>query len=275
MDQVEQSPSSWFSKVKKADFNRVISRIQNEGALSLRDMRDKKLEDKDHPWASRKPSQRALQLGFHSGKLTVSERIGMLKKYELSSRHFDWNKRPKAASELEVLNYTLDRALRSQAVVSLDSICHLNTKIKPKINRLIESMVSSRELIELSISGIEATKFWIRPEIFAQKEHLDNSLIHILSPFDPLVIQRRRLKLFFDYEHRFEAYLPKEKRVFGYFGLPILFEDRIVAVIDLKTDRCRNKLDIQKWTWVGDSSLGRLKKNIEERLHYFELFQLS
>jgi uncharacterized protein YcaQ len=275
MDRLKQSPSSWFSKVKKADFRRVITRIQNEGALSLRDMRDKKLEDKDHPWASRKPSQLALQLGFHSGKLTVSERIGMLKKYELSSRHFAWSKRPKAASELEVLNYTLDRALRSQAVVSLESICHLNAKIKPNINRLIESKVSSRELIEISISGIESIKFWTRPETLENEERFENGLIHVLSPFDPLVIQRKRLKLLFEYEHRFEAYLPKEKRVFGYFALPILFEDRIVAVIDLKTDRSKKKLDIQKWTWIGDLMSGRLKKNIEERLHFFEAFQLS
>ena len=75
--------------------------------------------------------------------------------------------------------------------------------------------------------------------------------MHILSPFDPLIIQRKRLQLFFDYEHRFEAYLPKEKRVFGYLALPVLVGDEIVAAIDLKTDRANRKLLIQKWTWVG------------------------
>jgi uncharacterized protein YcaQ len=44
--------------------------------------------------------------------------------------------------------------------------------------------------------------------------------VHILSPFDPLIIQRKRTELFFDYGHRFEAYVPKEKRLFGYFALP-------------------------------------------------------
>jgi uncharacterized protein YcaQ len=46
--------------------------------------------------------------------------------------------------------------------------------------------------------------------------------VHILSPFDPLIIQRKRTELFFDYGHRFEAYVPKEKRLFGYFALPVL-----------------------------------------------------
>ena len=75
--------------------------------------------------------------------------------------------------------------------------------------------------------------------------------MHILSPFDPLVIQRKRLALFFDYQHRFEAYVPKDKRVFGYFACPVLVGTEIVAALDLKTDRARQKLLIQKWTWVG------------------------
>ena len=50
----------------------------------------------------------------------------MLKTYELTSRHFGWDHPPKAASQAEILNYLLDRSLRSQALVSLDSICYLN-----------------------------------------------------------------------------------------------------------------------------------------------------
>ena len=70
-------------------------------------------------------------------------------------------------------------------------------------------------------------------------------------PFDPLVLQRKRTQLFFGYQHRFEAYLPPEKRVFGYFAQPVLIGDEIVAAIDLKTDRSRGKLLLQKWTWVA------------------------
>ena len=56
-----------------------------------------------------------------------------------------------------------------------------------------------------------------------------SEMVHILSPFDPLIIQRKRTELFFGYGHRFEAYVPKEKRVFGYFALPVLVGDDIVA----------------------------------------------
>ncbi len=99
--------------------------------------------------------------------------------------------------------------------------------------------------------------------------------VHILSPFDPLIIQRKRLKLFFDYDHVFEAYVPREKRVLGYFALPVLFGDAIVAAIDLKADREKKALLVQQWTWVGDGSAASHKARIEEELHRFERFQLQ
>jgi uncharacterized protein YcaQ len=102
-----------------------------------------------------------------------------------------------------------------------------------------------------------------------------DELVHILSPFDPLVLQRKRLLQFFGYEHRFEAYIPKKKRVFGYFALPVLVGDQIVAAIDLKTDRVGQTLLMQQWTWVSDHSRRRHKKLIEEALHRFEQFQLA
>src|SRR3546814_20094110 len=88
--------------------------------------------------------------------------------------------------------------------------------------------------------------------------------VHILSPFDPLIIQRKRLKLFFDYEHLFEAYVPKEKRIFGYLGLPVLVDDEIVAVLDLKADRKHRHLLLQKWSKVGKKSTSTPKRLTEE-----------
>ena len=98
--------------------------------------------------------------------------------------------------------------------------------------------------------------------------------MHILSPFDPLVIQRKRLALFFDYEHLFEAYVPKAKRVYGYFTLPVLVGDEIVAGIDLKTDRDKGALLVQQWNWVGQGTPASHEAVIEKELDRFERFQL-
>jgi uncharacterized protein len=275
MKRYKQSPKSWFDSVTKEDLRKVLTLIRKDGALSIRDIDDDVLVEKDHAWASRKPSKRALQLAFFAGALTVSERSGMLKTYELMDRHFGWDKRPKPASESQVLAYLLQRALRSQGIVSLDSICHLDARRKAGVRRLIETAVRRDALQPVAIEGCEKTEHWAEPEALGALPRRAAGMVHILSPFDPLIIQRKRLRLFFDYEHRFEAYVPKEKRVMGYFALPVLVGDEIVAAIDLKADRAKQALLIQQWTWVGKGAAARHKARVEAELHRFEGFQLA
>ncbi|MGA9090777.1 MAG: winged helix DNA-binding domain-containing protein [Bradyrhizobium sp.] len=269
----------WLSSVSPADLRKVMKLIRRDGALTIRDIDDDVLVEKVHAWASRKPSKRALQLAFYTGAVTISERNGMLKTYELTARHFGWDRPPKPASQREITGYLLDRALRAQGLVSLDSVCHLDAPNKPPVRRLIEARVRRNELVPVTLEGAGRQEHWALPETLETAGNRVCELVHILSPFDPLMIQRKRTQLFFDYEHRFEAYIPKEKRRFGYFALPVLVGDDIVAALDLKTDRQNRKLLLQKWNWVGAgaprSARKDLKRRIEEELHRFERFQLA
>ncbi len=269
----------WLRSVKPADIRKVMTLIRRGGALTIRDIDDDVLTDKEHLWASRKPSKRALQLAFYTGRLTISERSGMLKTYELIERHFGWEEPPKPASPSEVTAYLLERALRAQGLVSLDSICHLDAPSKAPVRRLIEARVRRHELVAVALEGAGKQEHWARPETLESAGN-PAELVHILSPFDPLVIQRKRTELIFGYGHRFEAYVPKQKRLFGYFALPVLVGDEIVAAIDLKTDRKERKLLMQQWSWVGAAAGRRalrkgLKARIEQELHRFERFQLA
>jgi uncharacterized protein YcaQ len=272
MNQHWMDRSSWFGRVTSGDLRKVLMRIRRNGALTIRDIDDDVLVEKTHDWGSRKPSKRALQLAFYRGTVTVSERKGMLKSYELASRHFGWDRPPRAATESEIREYLLDRALRAQGIVSLDSICHLDAGRKKAMRQLLAARVRRKELVPVEIEGAGRQEHWARPEALEGTAAPDGGLVHILNPFDPLVLQRKRLQLFFGYAHRFEAYLPQKKRVFGYFAQPVLVGDEIPAVLDLKTDRARGKLLLQKWTWTGKRSR---KAAIEEALHRFERFQLA
>jgi uncharacterized protein YcaQ len=270
-----RSPKNWYAAVTDEEMRKVLTLIRRDGALSIRDIDDDVLVDKDHPWASRKPSKRALQRAFFNGALTISQRSGMLKTYDLIERHFAWERRPKPASERQVLDYRLDRALRAQGLVSLDSVCHLDAGRKGAILRLIEARMRDGRLVAVAIEGAGKNEHWAEPEALESVSNSIEDRAHILSPFDPLIIQRKRLKLFFDYDHRFEAYLPREKRMFGYFALPVLLGDEIVAAIDLKADREKQALLIQRWNWVGSGSAASHKARIDEALHRFERFQLK
>jgi uncharacterized protein YcaQ len=266
---------AWFGNVSAADLRKVMRLLRDDGPLSIRDIDDDVLVDKHHPWASRKPSKAALQFAFFMGRVAVSERSGMLKTYDLIERHFGWEAPPKPASTRDTAGYVLDRALRAQGVVSLDSVTYGDVSWKPDVRKLIEARVRKKELAPVAIEGAGKQEHWAPRAMVDAIPEPGDSPVHILSPFDPLVIQRKRLRLFFGYDHVFEAYVPKAKRRYGYFALPVLVGDRIVAVLDLKTDRAAGKLLVQQWTWIEGAQSRELKRRIEEELGRFERFQLA
>jgi uncharacterized protein YcaQ len=298
MKAMRETPLKWFAGVQQSDVRRLIARIRRDGPISIRDIDDDVLVEKDHPWASRKPSKRVMQYAFHAGLLAVSAREGMLKTYDLMDRHFGWPPRPRAATESQVARYLLERALRSQGLVTPDSVCYLDTRHKTRVRALIDAETRARQLVPVRLDGGDDTLLWIRPDMLeaardaaasadgpSSARRSDPALeqvadgdaalqVRLLSPFDPLVIQRKRLARFFGYEHVFEAYLPPAKRRFGYFALPVLVGDRIVAAIDLKTDRIARRLEIRQWTWILPSTPA-LRMAIEAALGRFETFQLA
>ena len=266
-------PKQWYADADPKDLARLKRQIARNGAISIRDV-DDELVEKDHPWGSRKPSKRVLQLGFYNGVFTISERVGMLKTYELMDRHFGWNRRPAPATKAQVRDYLLDRALRAQGLISAPSVMHPWLRFSPELATVVERRVRKKTLVAVTIAG-DAGIHWIAPEALEEELPETEPLVHLLSPFDPVVIQRKRLKLFFGYDHVFEAYVPKAKRKFGYFMLPVMLGDQVVAALDLKTDRAARKVLIQAWHWLPDGRPRAHKRIIEEELHRFEAFQLG
>lgn len=275
MDAWRIKPHPSFAKVDPDAYAALLTRIRDDGPLSLRDIDDQELVEKDHPWASRKPSKRLLSHGFWTGDLTISARTGMLKSYELTERHFGWTARPSPASPKDYAGYLLDRGLRSQGIVSLESMTYGDAPAKAEVARLVAERVARGSLVPVEIEGLTRANHWAEPDALDELPSLlPAKRVHILSPFDPLVIQRKRLSALFGYAHRFEAYVPAAKRVLGYFALPVLAGDRIVAAIDTKMDRKAGALIIQKWTWMVPETKS-LRNKVENALSRFERFQKS
>ncbi|RYE07982.1 MAG: winged helix-turn-helix domain-containing protein [Hyphomicrobiales bacterium] len=274
MKEHRSNPDRWTASVSEEDARRIVRRIRKDGPLSIRDVDTDVLIEKAHLWASKKPSKAALERAFYDGRLIISERAGMLKSYELTERHFAWSSLPKPATASQVVDYRLDRALRSQALISAPSVMHPWKTFPEEYRKLIDRRVRKKELVEIRVDD-SPLHHWLPPELLDAPPGETEPLVHILSPFDPLVIQRARLNLFFGYDHIFEAYVPKAKRQFGYFTLPVLVGDEIVAALDLKTDRAAKKLLIQAWHWLPAGRPRAHKRLIEEELSRFERFQLG
>lgn len=264
-------PTRW-SAAQSEEGARLVRRIRRDGPLSIRDVDDDVLVDKAHLWASKKPSKGALERAFYDGRLVISERQGMVKTYEIAERHFGWKSLPRGATPSQIVEYQLDRALRAQGLISAPSVMHPWKTFAPAMRALIDRRIRRGELRAVRV-GESGVPHWAAPEMLDTLPDPTDPLVHILNPFDPLVIQRARLSLFFGYDHVFEAYVAKAKRKFGYFTLPVLVGDKIVALLDLKTDRAAGKLLVQAWHWRADARAH--KKLIEEELTRFQRFQLG
>jgi uncharacterized protein YcaQ len=118
-----------------------------------------------------------------------------------------------------------------------------------------------------------------KKEYFALPERLSllnnrlNRKTHILSPFDNLLIQRKRLNCFFDYDYQIECYVPAAKRRFGYFCLPILFGDELVGRIDCKAHRKERVLSVNAmYQEKNIKNIDRYKQSLQQELNEFAKF---
>ena len=102
----------------------------------------------------------------------------------------------------------------------------------------MKELVKVGTIVEVRVKELPEEIYYATPDTLEGISRLRISKkIHILSPFDNLVIQRERMKLLFDFAYTIECYVPAPKRIFGYFVCPILWGSDLVARIDMKTDR--------------------------------------
>src|SRR3569833_4712073 len=109
----------------------------------------------------------------------------MLKTYELTARHFGWQRPPAAASPRAVSEYLVERALRSQGIVSLDSISYLNPTGKHAIKRVIDRRVRHGELLPVALEGAGKWPHWAQPATVEPRLASPRDLVHILTPVAP------------------------------------------------------------------------------------------
>lgn len=227
--------SHWFGQDKKMN-KYVLDRIKAEGVLQSKDFEFKR--NGPGNWYEWKPAKRALEQLFMEGKLMVAKRQGFQKVYDLAERVLPKNMDVSLPSEKEYAEHLIRQAVKSNGIVEEKEVSYLRKGLKDAVGKALKKMLKEGELIEVKIEGVEKLLFVTAEEQLKSIEKIKlKNEIHLLSPFDNMIIQRKRLQTIFNFDYQIECYVPEPKRKFGYFCLPVLYNDRFVARFDPKADR--------------------------------------
>ncbi|AWM88905.1 winged helix-turn-helix domain-containing protein [Microvirga sp. 17 mud 1-3] len=190
-------------------------------------------------WWGWSDGKRALEWLFWAGEVTTATRRGFERLYDLPERVLpspilDMPTPPEDEAQRELLRLSI-RALGIASERCLRDYFRLEAAdAKARIPELVEA----GDLIPVTVEG------WNGPVYLDPQARLPRKVEvrALVSPFDPIVWERTRTERLFDFRYRIEIYTPAEKREFGYYCLPFLLGERIVARLDLKADRAAGRL---------------------------------
>jgi len=261
----------WFKQDKKIE-RFVLDRIKAEGPLQSKDF--EQTRKKTTAWYEWKPAKRALEQLFMAGKLMVAERNNFQKVYDLPERVLPPNIDLTIPSEDEYGEYLILSAIAANGIVMATEIGYLQGQAKASIAKNIKRLLKEGVIEEIRVSQGNGLVYYGLVDqcesILNMNAKQRDDRLHILSPFDNLVIQRKRLQQLFDFSYMLECYLPAAKRQYGYFCLPVLYEDAFVARIDAKADRAHKTLDIHSFhTERGFQKTDIFKETFTEKLKFF------
>ncbi|WP_324027262.1 crosslink repair DNA glycosylase YcaQ family protein [Maribacter sp. BPC-D8] len=232
----------WFKRDEKL-MESVRDRIKSEGPLMAKNFDKKGV--KHGEWKTA-PTKQALENLFMEGELMITERINFHKVYDLTERVLPETVNTNTPTEDEYGRFLIKKFLRANGIGKLSEMTYLLKNIKPLVSKTLKLMVADGEI---ELINVLDNQYYILPESFELlNKPLPRKKLKILSPFDNLLIQRKRAKEIFEYDYLLECYVPQHKRKHGYFTLPILWDGKLVARMDSKVDRKEKILDIHQLT---------------------------
>lgn len=210
----------WYGRDKQL-MKSVLKRISTEGPLMAKDFE--------------KSSKRALENLYMQGELMIPYRINFHKVYDLTERVISEDTNTSLPNPQEYARFLILRYLRANGLGQAGEMVYLLKNTKSLVSDFLMEMIQNGEILQISVSG---NSYYALPSVFELlNKPLSRSKLKILSPFDNLLIQRKRTRALFGFDYQLECYLPETKRKFGYFTLPVLWDGKLVARMDCKADR--------------------------------------
>jgi uncharacterized protein YcaQ len=213
--------------------------VASEGAKKSSDF--KHTRQKNNGWWDWKPAKLALEQLYMQGELMVQKRQGFQKVYDLTENVLPADLIIQLPTSEEFCRHLIKRYLFTQGIGTAENMAYLRKGLKPKVQNCLVHMYEAGELEKVCINRQE---YYVLPGRLTVLNQRLQRKVHILSPFDNMLIQRKRLKELFDYDYQIECYVPESKRKFGYFCLPLLYGSDLVGRIDCKVHRKERVLKV-------------------------------
>lgn len=250
----------WFEKRLGPNGRQLVksvrTSIESNGPMMSREF-EREDGEKGGAWWSWKPQKMALEYLWRTGELTVAKRINFQKVYDLTERvlpdhhalpqpdkgaHIDWACR----TALERLVFATPKEVA--AFWAAVHITDVSAWLK-KAHRAGEV-----DLVNVaSVDGSPSKLMYALPDwpkrVAASEAMVSPDRMRVINPFDPVMRDRDRAKRLFDFDYRFEAFVPAAKRKYGYYVMPLLDGDAVIGRCDAKHHRNTSTLEIKGVWW--------------------------
>ena len=266
---VKADGHDWFRADGQA-VDQVLARIRDEGPLRARDFEHREARA---GWWDWKPAKRALEYLFMAGELMVS-RQGFQKVFDLTERVLPSGIDTLMPTAEEQGAWYVDRALDAWGIVARDEFGYLRKECLGEIDGVLAAREEAGSLQRVTIEGVPKVVYWVRPQVLRLLDRrVADRALHILSPFDPLLIHRKRIARLFGFDFAIECYLPAAKRRFGYFALPLFWRGGFVGLMDAKADRGAGLLEVRRLRFDGPANQrGGFDEALDDALQDFARF---
>lgn len=218
----------------------IYRRIEAEGAVAAGDISDR--VGKKGQWWDWDDAKTALEYLFWNGRLSARRRAGDFARiYDLSERVISAEvlARP-TPPEPEARKQLLELAARHHGIGTFADLTDYHRQANQFCKPLVAELVEEGVLRQVQVDG------WKQPAYLHRDARIPRRInaATVLSPFDPVVWNRDRAHRLFGFHYRIEIYTPAHKRKHGYYVLPFLLGDALVARVDVKADRAACALQV-------------------------------
>ncbi|MBL8045806.1 MAG: YcaQ family DNA glycosylase [Anaerolineales bacterium] len=221
----------------------ILSQLKKRGPLLSRDLEEEGLHPKawvSTGWTSGRNVSRMLDFLWLSGQIMVTARQGGQKVWDLAERVLpEWTPREKL-SEQEITRHAIEYSLKALGVGTEKHIkFHFVRGRYPHFDEALAELIKNKRIRELEIAGW-AGRWFIHADRLPLLDTLPTQhaiRTTLLSPFDNLIADRARTEEMFGFDFRIEIYVPKAKRQYGYYVLPLLHGDELIGRLDPEMNR--------------------------------------